>query len=362
MKKTLATAAIVFAVLAAYLLLWPVPIEPVAWQAPVDRGYIDPFARNELLRTATGIDIGEYEGPEDATVGKDNRLYITTADGTIIRLRGRAVTELANPGGRPLGIETAADGSLIVANSYSGLQRISMDGTVTTLLDTVDGEPLVYANNLGIGPDGKIYFSQSSTKFGAESYRGTYEASLLDILEHGGHGRVLEFDPLSGDVRTLLSGLNFANGVAVSTAGDFLIVAETGSYRILKYWLNGEKAGTHEVLLQNLPGFPDNIKSGLNGRFWIGIAAPRDAMLDAMSDKPLLRKIVQRLPSFMRPKAKESSHVIAINGNGEVLMNMHDPRARFATMTGVVETRNSLFLTTLFGHQLARIAKGDLGN
>ena len=362
MKRALVSTAVVLALLAAYLLLWPVPIDPVAWQAPVDRGYVDPFARNSLLRAATGIDIGDYEGPEDATVGKDNRLYVTTSDGTVIRLQGRAVSALANPGGRPLGIETDADGSLVVANAHIGLQRISMDGTVTTLLDAVDGEPLIYANNLGIGPNGKIYFSQSSTKFSAASYLGTYEASLLDILEHGGHGRVLEFDPATGIVRTLMSNLNFANGVAVSDAGEFLIVAETGAYRVLKYWLSGENAGNHEVLLENLPGFPDNIKSGLNGRFWIGMAAPRDAMLDAMSDKPLLRKIVQRLPSFMRPRAQESSHVIAINGEGEVLMNMHDPRARFSTMTGVVETRDSLFLTTLFGHQLARIAKGDLGN
>jgi sugar lactone lactonase YvrE len=269
---------------------------------------------------------------------------------------------LANPGGRALGIETAADGSLVVANSFIGLQRISMDGTVETLLDTIDGEPLVYANNLGIAADGRIYFSQSSTKFGAESYLGTYEASMLDILEHGGHGRVFEFNPTDGSVKMLMSGLNFANGVAVSDDGSFLLVSETGGYRILKYWLSGESAGEHEVLLENLPGFPDNIKNGLNGRFWIGMAAPRSALLDSLSDKPLLRKMVQRLPAFMRPEAQPSSHVIAINGDGEVLMNMHDPRARFSTMTGVVETRDALFLTSLFGNQLARIAKGDLGN
>ena len=51
---------------------------------------------------------------------------------------------------------------------------------------------------------------------------------------------------------------------------------------------------------------------------------------------------------------------IAINGDGDVLMNLHDPTARFPTMTGVLETREALYLTTLFGEVLPRIYKRDL--
>jgi len=114
------------------------------------------------------------------------------------------------------------------------------------------------------------------------------------------------------------------------------------------------------VLLDNLPGFPDNLKSGINGRFWLGLAAPRNHLLDELSDKPLARKIVQRLPAFMRPKAIPSSHVIAFDGNGVVLENLQDPAARFPTLTGVLETNRALYLTTLFGKQLPRIDKRDL--
>ena len=157
-----------------------------------------------------------------------------------------------------------------------------------------------------------------------------------------------------------MTGLNYANGVAVSKDGRFLLVAETGQYRILKYWLSGELQGTTEVLIDNLPGFPDNIKSGMNGRFWIGFAAPRNQLLDQLSDKPFIRKLVQRLPPAVRPRADSFSHVIAVNGDGEILMNLHDPAARFPTLTGVLETRDSLYLTTLFGHRLPRIKKRDL--
>jgi sugar lactone lactonase YvrE len=359
-RKGLTISGIFLALVSAYLLLWPVPVDPVAWQAPADRGYIDPFAPNKQLKSATGINLGDFEGPEDATLGQDGRIYVTTKDGSIIRIQNRGVSEFVNAGGRPLGIETDQNGSLVIANAVLGLQRIDRDGSIVVLLDEFEQQPLKNANNLGIGPNGVIYFSQSSRKFTSDGFGGSYEASLLDILEHGGHGNVYSFDPASGVATRLMTGLNYANGVAVSTDGSFLLVAETSEYRILKHWLTGNLQGTTEVLIDNLPAFPDNIKSGLNGRFWIGFAAPRNQLIDQLSDKPFARKIIQRLPAAVRPKAEPFSHVIAVNGDGDVLMNLHDPAARFPTLTGVLETRDALYLTTLFGHRLPRIKKRDL--
>lgn len=360
MRKALASAGILLGLIVAYLLLWPVPVDPVSWNAPVDNGYVDPFTPNDLLRSATGIDLDGFEGPEDATLGIDGRIYLTTDGGSILRVQNRGVSEFVNVGGRPLGIETDHDGSLLIANAHTGIQRITSDGSVTMVLDKIDQQPLENANNLDIGPDGVIYFSQSSTKFTAAGSGGSYQASLLDILEHGGHGNVFGFDPATGSVRRLITGLNYANGVAVSEDGSFLLVAETSHYRILKHWLSGDLKGSTEVLIDNLPGFPDNIKNGLNGRFWVGFAAPRNAIIDRFSDKPLLRKVIQRLPAFVRPKAVPFSHVVAINGEGQVLMNLHDSGARFPTLSGVLETRDSLYLTTLFGDRLPRIKKRDL--
>ena len=351
---------ILVAIVGAYFLLWPVPVDPVSWQAPEDRGYVDPFARNDLLKPASGISLGEFDGPEDATLGFDGHIYMTTNGGSIIRLQNRGVSEFVNVGGRPLGIEADKDGSLVVANAVSGIQRVSVDGSVATLLGGIDGEKLANANNLAIGPDGLIYFSQSSTKFTAADFGGSYAASLLDILEHGGHGNVYALDPSNGNVTRLMTGLNYANGVAISEDGSFLLVSETSHYRVLKYWLEGEQIGTTEVLIDNLPGFPDNIKSGMNGRFWVGFAAPRNQIVDKLSARPFIRKMIQRLPTALRPKAEPLSHVIAINGDGDVLMNLHEPAARFPTLTGVLETRDSLYLTTLFGSQLPRIQKRDL--
>ena len=54
-----------------------------------------------------------------------------------------------------------------------------------------------------------------------------------------------------------------ANGIVVEPGGESLLVAETGAYRIQRYWLKGDRAGQTEVFAENLPGFPDNIASGV---------------------------------------------------------------------------------------------------
>jgi len=90
--------------------------------------------------------------------------------------------------------------------------------------------------------------------------------------------------------------LTFANGVAIDPSGRFLIVAETGEYRIHKISLDSTDKGQSSVILDNLPGFPDNVHIGQNGRYWIGLAAPRVKILDDLASKPFLRKVVQRLP------------------------------------------------------------------
>jgi sugar lactone lactonase YvrE len=348
--------------LALYLAAWPVPVDPVAWQAPDDRGLTGAFAVNENLAGADAIALGAYEGPEDVSVGQDGALYATTSSGTILRIEGSTgeVSEFADTGGRPLGIESLPDGSFIVANAYSGIQRVSPRGEVTDLLTAIDGEPLAYADDLAVSGEGIIYFSDASAKFGARAWMGSYDASLLDILEHGGHGRVIAFDPRGGDTRILVDGLDFANGVAIDADDRYLLIAETGSYRILRHWLQGPNAGSTEVIVDNLPGFPDNINRGDDGRFWIGLVAPRDAKLDGLSDKPFLRKVVQRLPAFLRPSAVPSSHVFAINGDGEVLLSLQDPAARYPAMTGVCETGQRLYLTRLFGHELPYVDKAAL--
>jgi sugar lactone lactonase YvrE len=363
-RRTLGVVSIVVAATLAYLFFWPVPIDPVAWEAPVDNGLVDPFEPNDRLRRARLIDLGSHQGPEDIAEGHDGLIYTATSDGMVIRFdhAGNGIEIFAETGGRPLGLEFDSAGNLLVANAYLGLQRVSPDGDVVVLTDEYDGEPILYADDVAVAKNGMIYFSDASSKFGAMKTGGSYEASLKDIMEHGGHGRVYRYDSRTDETSIVLDGLNFANGVAISEDQQYLMVNETGGYRVLRHWLAGPNAGETDIVIDNLPGFPDNINNGLNGRFWVGLVAPRNKLLDDMSGKPWLRKLVQRLPASVRPKAAPSSHVIAINADGEVLMNLQDPGARLPALTGVYESRDALWLSSLFGNQAGKLDKRDLAN
>jgi len=362
MKNLFAAILALLILLLLYLLLWPVPVSPVAWDAPQFLGLIDPYAPNDRLSLAKPVSIGDFDGPEDIAGGSDGYLYVSTRSGHIIRHRENQsdFDVFADVGGRPLGLEFDSGGNLYVANAPLGLQKVSPDGSVETLVNDFDGAPIHYADDLAVAADGRVFFSDASSKFNPVNTGGSYDASLLDILEHGGHGRVFEYSPATKQTKVIMDGLNFANGVAISENQQYLLVNETGHYRVLKHWLAGPNAGSTEIILENLPGFPDNVNNGLNGKFWIGLVAPRVEVLDELSDSPFLRKIVQRLPTSFRPKATPSSHVIAISGDGEVLMNLQDTTMNFPALTGVLETRQSLYLTSLFGNRFGRLDKRDL--
>jgi sugar lactone lactonase YvrE len=354
------TAILIIMAVLGYLLFWPVAVTPVAWQAPINNGYVGDFIVNQRLAT---VEVNHYDsihGAEDMVIDTAGRLYLSNHDGRILRLSDwhAEVETFADTGGRPLGMEFSASGELIVADAYKGLLSITPDGSITVLTDSVNGEIIGYADDVDIAADGRIYFSDASSKFAAAANGGTYAASLLDIMEHGGHGRLLRYDPRTGHTEVVLAGLEFANGVAISADQQSVLVVETALYRVLRVYVDGAREGVVEVVIDNLPGFPDNINRALDGDdFWLGLVSPRDANLDALAPYPWLRKLVQRLPSGMRPKARNYGHVVKINAAGTVLQNLQDPNGSYPQTTGVLETADYWYISSLSAAGIARLPR-----
>ena len=290
-------------------------------------------------------------------------IYAATHEGRIVRLQpdGSDPENWAVTGGRPLGIDFDNEGNLIVADAYKGLLSISRDGEVKVLASSADGIPILYADDVDVATDGKIYFSDASTKFGAEQSGGTMEGSLLELMEHGRTGRLLVYDPATQEATTLLEGLGFANGVAVSHNQDYVLVNETCEYRVLRYWIAGPRKGQAEPLIQALPGFPDNISTGLDGRYWVALVSPRNDLVDSLAGKPFLRKMVQRLPAFLRPKAVAYGHIIAMDGTGKVLQDLQDPKGSYPIITSVIESQDYLYIGSLVAPTLARLPRPEAG-
>lgn len=346
-----------------YFLFWPVPIDPVAWEAPPNPGYSGPYAPNERLRELEKFPLDGLHGPEDIALDAQGRIYVPTHEGIILRLHpdGSNPERWADTGGRPLGIDFDGAQNLIVADAYRGLLSIAPNGSIQVLASQASGLPIVYADDVDVAEDGRIYFSDATTKFSAKASGGTLQGSLLDLMEHGGHGRLLVYDPSTGKATTVMDGLNFANGVAVSHDQQYVLITETGGYRVFRHWISGGRAGEQEVLIDTLPGFPDNISTGRNGRFWIAFASPRNSLLDGLSGFPFLRKMVQRLPAFLRPKPVLYGHVIAIDGQGRVVADLQDPEGRYPITTAAVETETHLYIGSLVAPVLGRVEKPRLG-
>ncbi len=358
MRPVRRIALVVALGLVTYLTLWPVPVDPVAWDAPMDEGFTGPFAGNDRLAGLAAIPLGAHEGPEGVAADALGRIYVSTRDGTILRYRadGTDPVAWADTRGRPLGLVFDRAGTLFVADGERGLLAIDTLGAVRLLADSADGTRIEFADDLAVAADGVVYLSDASVKFGVRA-RSDENASVLDIIEHGGHGRLLAWDPRTGRASVLTAGLQFANGVAMTPDERAVLVCETGAYRIVRIEVAGAARGRVTPVLENLPGFPDNISRGADGRYWVALFAPRNALLDRLSSRPFLRRMILRIPEAVRPRAAEHGHIFAMDAAGRVLDDRQDPRGAFPKMTDVLETDRWLFIGSLQGGHLGRVPR-----
>jgi sugar lactone lactonase YvrE len=351
------TGALLLA-LAAYLALWPVPVEPVAWEAPTFEGYAGPHAVNDRLAAVTLVDVSPEIGPEHIDFGPDGRLYTGVLSGAVLRMNpdGSEAEAVVNTGGRPLGFDFAADGMLIVADAIRGLLAVSPDGGTTVLADEIDGDPIRYADAVVIAADGRMYFTDATRRFSPREH-GTFDASVLDILEHSCTGRVLVYEPAAARVALVIGGLCFPNGVALSGDEQHLFIAETGEYRIWKVDVTARGLDARSalatgdararVIASNLPGFPDNLTRSADGRLWTGLTKPRAAAIDRMAATPWLRSVTLRLPKALWPVPPTYGHVIAFDEDGRVVADLQDPAGRLAETSGVTEHGGRLYIHSL---------------
>jgi sugar lactone lactonase YvrE len=327
-----------FSLALAYLLFWPVPIDPVVWQ-PAANPRTPHYDRLRGIRNLP--DLGP--GPESVAIGPDGRLYTGLQDGTVVRMfaNGSGVETFVQTGGRPLGMKFDAGGNLIVADAFRGLIAISPKRKITVLADTVNRERMLFPNDLAIATDGVVWFSDASRRFDQHHW-------MLDFLEGRATGRLLRYDPRTGRVEVVLDHLMFANGVALGPRDEYVLVNETLAARITRYWLRGPKAGQSDIFASTLPGYPDNLTYNGLGVFWVALPSPRNPALEALARWPSLRKVVQRMPAPLRQQRLERmAWVLAFNTEGQLVHNLQDPAGSYGPVTSVTETNGRLYFGSI---------------
>lgn len=289
-------------------------------------------------------------GPEDVAVGPDGAVYTGDRDGVLHRVAPDGTGSVhARVGGRPLGLAVDADGALLVANHGVGLQRVTPDGRVTTLVERVDGRPVTFANDLAVGPDGVVWFSDSSARY----HRGTLgegRPSYLfpDLLDGRPSGRLLSYDPRTGAARTVLDGLHLPNGIAVSADGSAVWVAESNRYRILRLDV---ASGAATVLLDDLPGVADGLTTAPDGTVLLALY-DRAALLDRLVLPTALgREVLARLPMswFVGETSPRPGSVLVLGPDG---VPRHHVTGLAPAPTNVVPDGDRWWLGALLGHPL----------
>lgn len=262
--------------------------------------------------------------------------------------------------GRPLGARVDGNGDIVICDSSKGLIKVEVKTKRMEILSTLvsetsskePGTPVVYANDLDIAKDGVVYFSDSTiipVVMGSGGWFDSLRTYILTVLHGKPTGRLLSYNPETRETLVLESGIWFANGVALSQDESFILVAETPSFKVYKYYLKGSKAGQKEIFINELPGYPDGISRASDGSFWISIVAPPSPLTTFIPYRGA-RVLIAYLPEYLRPKIGRWGCVLKVDSTGKVVEKLMDPDGGFITHVSSVEEHDGrLYLGNLVG-------------
>lgn len=317
-------------------------LDPKVWQPSSNPGLTGVYAKNTVLSDVELIQPVSGHGPESVAVDSQGRFYTGYEDGRIVRfsseqgLAGEGEV-FANTGGRPLGLAFDANGKLIVADALRGLLSISLSGNVSLLTDSVNGEKLVFVDDLDIAENGTIWFSDASARW-------DYHHVAQDIVEASATGRLLSYDPATGNTALALDGLFFANGVTLGPNDEFVLVSETGASQIKRLWLKGPNAGESDIFISGLPAMPDNINFNGTDTVWVALQSLRVQLLEDLASATFTRKLIGGLPASATGQPFAYGFLVGVNLAGEVKYNFQGSKEHVSFITSVLEVDDKLYL------------------
>lgn len=344
--------------LAGYLIFAPVPIEPQAFDVPANPGYRGDFAENDRLTGAERLAVGLVHGPEDTAMDLDGLLYTGLEDGRIVRFDPDdpegTFEEVANTGGRPLGLEFHPDGYLVVADAFQGLLAVEDDGTVRVLADSVNGERMIFVDDIAIASNGTIWFSDASQRWDLVH-------NLNDFYERRPTGRLLSYRPGQSEPVVHMEDLYFANGVALGPNEAYVLVNETLAFRVARLWLKGPRTGERDYFAQELPAFPDNVSYDGQGTIWVALVTPRSPGIEVGSGSPFFRKMFYRVITGLglSPVVMHGG-VVGFDADGNVTHNLQSASGEVGMTTSVNRHADGLYVGGLFAPYVVRVPLSEL--
>jgi ribose transport system permease protein len=320
-----------------------------------------PYALNDKLHDVELIGLGVVDGFEDPILDANGDLYGGSRQGDILRFFGPDFTRwevFIHTGGQPLGMAFDRDGSLVTCIAGMGLYKVTpdresirlTDETNRNLLSVVDDSRMRLADDLDIAPDGRIFFSEATIRFDFTEW-------MVDALEARGNGRIICYDPRNESTRTVIRNLQFPNGICMSVDGNSFFFAETWGCRISRYWFAGPKTGKIETVIDDLPGYPDNINRASDGNYWCAIVGMRAPAFDLAMRKPSFRRrMAQRIApdEWMYPNMN-SGCVVKFDELGRIVDCLWDRAGvNHPMITSMREHRGYLYLGGINNNRIGK--------
>jgi ribose transport system permease protein len=219
----------------------------------------------------------------------------------------------------------------------------------------VDDARLRDPNDCDVAPDGRIFFTDSTTRYDAHDW-------ALDSIESRPTGRLLVYDPKTERTRTVLDNYRYANGVCIAHDGQSLFFAESWACRVHRYWFDGPKAGTVECVIKDMPGYPDNINRASDGCYWMAWLGMRTPSFDLALRHPGMRKrMTRRLPQdeWLFPNINTGG-VVKFDETGRIIATHGDLTGRSHPMvTSMREHKGWLYIGGILNNRIGRLRIPD---
>ncbi len=345
----------------AYQALAPAPVCTAEGEGQASGSNSGPWTLNNKLRAVETIGLGRIEAPEDVILDRENNLYAGSRHGDVMRFFApdyQRMEVFAHIGGQPLGMAFDRQDNLVVCVGGMGLYRITPEREVQRVTDETnrswssinDDSRLRLADDLDIADDGRIFFSEATVRYEMHEW-------AVDGLEARGNGRIVCYDPRDNSTQTVLRGLRFPNGICIASDGQSILFAETWGCCIKRFWFDGPKKDQVEMVVDNLPGYPDNINLASDGNYWLALVGMRGPAYDLALRMPGFRqRMAKRVPfdEWLFPNINTGC-VLKFSEKGEILETLWDLGGENHPMiTSMREHQGHLYLGGISNNRIGR--------
>lgn len=224
-----------------------------------------------------------------------------------------------------------------------------LKNTAISQLNEQNSRTLQFCNDLDVSNDGRhIYITEPFSNPKASSGLG----AMPEGVTLARNGRVWRYDTQEKSIGLVLENNVFSDGILIEydAAGreSGLLVSETVNFRIGRAHFTGPKAGTYDVLWDNLPGLPDGMDRDAQGRIWVGLIKERTPLMNWLHRNPWLKPAILRIPASWLPKSKGTAILGLSPDASQIIAYSHHDGSKVLDISVVAPGGDKLYLPSFY--------------